>query len=73
MYACLYGPALLDLALEFSPYVEQTNDVTVLICIDPEAAGLAVSELLPDISRAGYEQKIQPTWRLLPIRIRRFS
>ena len=41
MYACLHMPApsaaqeLLDIALEFSPYVEQTAPSTLVFSIDP--------------------------------------
>jgi protein ImuB len=65
MYACLYGPgngqeALLDLALEFSPYVEQSSAETVLFCIDPLRKLLGSPyQIASDISRAGYERKVQ--------------
>ena len=65
MYACLYCPqsgpeALLDLALEFSPYVEQTNAETVLFCIDPLRKLLGSPyQIASDISRAGFERKMQ--------------
>jgi len=66
MYACLYGSsdsdsdALLDLALEFSPYVEQTDEATVLFCIDPLRKLLGSPyQIAADISRAGYERKMQ--------------
>jgi len=66
MYACLYGSSdsdsdgLLDLALEFSPYVEQTDEATVLFCIDPLRKLLGSPyQIAADISRAGYERKMQ--------------
>ncbi len=65
MYACLvanarYGEALLDLALEFSPYVEQANEATVLFSIDPLRKLLGSPyQIASDISRAGYERKMQ--------------
>ncbi len=67
MYACLHCPqseknieALLDLALEFSPYVEQTNEDTLLFCIDPLRKLLGSPyQIASDISRAGYERKMQ--------------
>jgi len=65
MYACLvanvgHGEALLDLALEFSPYVEQANEDTVLFCIDPLRKLLGSPyQIASDISRAGYERKMQ--------------
>ena len=65
MYACLYGPnngqaALLDLALEFSPYVELTSREAVLFCIDPLRKLLGSPyQIASDISRAGYERKVQ--------------
>jgi protein ImuB len=65
MYACLYGPghgreALLDLALEFSPYVEQTSEETVLFCIDPLRKLLGSPyQIASDIARAGFERKVQ--------------
>ncbi len=66
MYACLYLPssgeseALLDLALEFSPYVEQTGEATVLFSIDPLRKLLGSPyQIASDISRAGYERKMQ--------------
>ncbi len=65
MYACLYGlghspESLLDLALEFSPYVEQTDADTVLFCIDPLRQLLGSPyQIASDISRTGYERKMQ--------------
>jgi len=65
MYACLYGPghgreAMLDLALEFSPYVEQTSEETVLFCIDPLRKLLGSPyQIASDIARAGFERKVQ--------------
>jgi protein ImuB len=65
MYACLYGPAsgqeaLLDLALEFSPYVEQTSSDTVIFRIDPLRKLLGSPyQISSEISRAGYERKVQ--------------
>jgi protein ImuB len=65
MYACLYGPgsgpeSLLDLALEFSPYVEQSNAETVLFCIDPLRKLLGSPyQIASDIARAGCERKLQ--------------
>jgi protein ImuB len=65
MYACLHWPegspeALLDLALEFSPYVEQTDGDTVLFCIDPLRKLLGSPyQIASEISRAGYERKLQ--------------
>ena len=66
MYACLYessdsdSDGLLDLALEFSPYVEQTDEATVLFCIDPLRKLLGSPyQIAADISRAGYERKMQ--------------
>lgn len=68
MYACLHWPQgeknsdarLLDLALEFSPYVEQTNEDTVIFCIDPLRKLLGSPyQIASDISRAGDERKMQ--------------
>ena len=65
MYACLYGPgsgaeALFDLALEFSPYLEQTSADTILFCIDPLRKLLGSPyQIASDISRAGFERKLQ--------------
>jgi protein ImuB len=65
MYACLYGPgigpeSLLDLALEFSPYVEQASADTVLFCIDPLRKLLGSPyQIASDIARAGFERKVQ--------------
>ncbi len=65
MYACLYGPgiapaALLDLALEFSPYVEQTSGDTVVFRIDSLRKLLGSPyQIAAEISRAGYERKLQ--------------
>jgi protein ImuB len=65
MYACLYAPgsspaALLDLALEFSPYVEQSSGDTVIFCIDPLRKLLGSPyQIASEISRAGYERSLQ--------------
>jgi protein ImuB len=64
MYACLYAQnspdALLDLALEFSPYVEQTSSGAVIFCIDPLRQLLGSPyQISSEISRAGYERKLQ--------------
>jgi protein ImuB len=65
VYACLYGPgsesaALLDLALDFSPYVEQSSGDTVVFCIDPLRKLLGSPyQIASEISRAGYERKVQ--------------
>jgi protein ImuB len=65
MYACLYAPGsspatLLDLALEFSPYVEQSSGDTVIFCIDPLRKLLGSPyQIASEISRAGYERSLQ--------------
>ena len=65
MYACLYGPAstaeeLLDLALEFSPYVEQSDEKAVLFSIDPLRKLLGSPyQIASEVSRAGYERQLQ--------------
>jgi len=65
MYACLYAPgsspaALLDLALEFSPYVEQSSGDTVIFCLDPLRKLLGSPyQIASEISRAGYERSLQ--------------
>jgi protein ImuB len=65
VYACLYGPgsapaALLDLALEFSPYVEQTSGDTVVFRIDPLRKLLGSPyQIASEISRVGYERELQ--------------
>jgi protein ImuB len=65
MYACLYAPesspaALLDLALEFSPYVEQSSGATVIFCIDPLRKILGSPyQIASEISRVGYERSLQ--------------
>jgi protein ImuB len=65
VYACLYGPgsgpaALLDLALEFSPYVEPTSSDTVIFSIDPLRKLLGSPyQIASEISRAGYERELQ--------------
>jgi len=65
VYACLYGPgsgpaALFDLALEFSPYVEQTSGDTVVFRIDPLRKLLGSPyQIASEISRAGYERNVQ--------------
>ncbi len=61
----MYGPgsgpgALLDLAFEFSPYVEQTSGDTVVFCIDPLRKLLGSPyQIASEISRAGYERNLQ--------------
>jgi len=65
MYACLYAPgsspaALLDLALEFSPYVEQSSGDTVIFCLDPLRKLLGSPyQIASEISRLGYERSLQ--------------
>jgi protein ImuB len=65
MYACLYGPgsnpeALLDLALEFSPYVEHSSAEAVMFCIDQLRKLLGSPyQIASDIARAGYERTLQ--------------
>ena len=65
MYACLYLPGggsdpLLDLALEFSPYVEQTSADTVIFCIDPLRKLLgSPHQIASEIARAGHERELQ--------------
>ena len=65
MYACLHcggaaSGALLDLSLEFSPYVEQTSEDTVIFSIDPLRKLLGSPyQIASEISRAGHERKLQ--------------
>ncbi len=65
LYACLYAPgstadAVRDLALEFSPYVEQTHPDTMLFCIDPLRKLLGSPyQIASNISHAGHERKLQ--------------
>jgi protein ImuB len=65
VYACLYAPgsvpaALLDLAMEFSPYVERSSGDTVVFCIDPLRKLLGSPyQIASEISRAGYARKLQ--------------
>lgn len=66
MYACIYcakegaGPSLLDLALEFSPAVEQPDADTVVFSIDALRRLIGSPyQIASDICRAGYERKLQ--------------
>jgi protein ImuB len=65
VYACLHcggaaSGALLDLSLEFSPYVEQTSEDTVIFSIDPLRKLLGSPyQIASEISRAGHERKLQ--------------
>jgi protein ImuB len=65
VYACLHSPggcaeALLDLALKFSPFVEQTSTDTVIFRLDPLRRLLGSPyQIASEISRAGYECKLQ--------------
>lgn len=67
MYACLHAPAanipaseLLDLALEFSPEVEQTSHDTVVFSIAPLRKLIgSPHQIASEICRLGYERKLQ--------------
>ncbi len=64
MYACIHAKnaasLLLDLALEFSPLVEQTDSQTVVFSITPlrKLFGSA-HQIASEICRAGYERKLE--------------
>ncbi len=66
MYACLHvaeetaAPLLYDLALEFSPEVEQAGTRTVVFSIAPLRKLIgSPSQIASEISRAGYERKLR--------------
>lgn len=66
MYACIYcaeeaaSCSLLDLALQFSPAVEQTDASTVVFSIDALRRLIGSPyQIASDICRAGYERKLQ--------------
>lgn len=66
MYACLHmsgakgAQELLDLALQFSPYVEETTAGTLVFSIDPLRKLIGSPyQIASEISRAGYERKLQ--------------
>jgi protein ImuB len=66
MYACLHaagnasGNELLDVALEFSPVVEQTSKKTVVFSIAPLRKLIgSPHQIASEICRSGYERKVQ--------------
>src|SRR5258708_2624945 len=66
MYACLYSADqasaahLQDVALRFSPHVEQTSETTAVFSITPLRKLIGSPfEIASEISRAGYESKLR--------------
>jgi protein ImuB len=74
MYACLHaitsdsaGDALLALAYEFSPAVEQTSSDTVVFSIAPLRKLMgSPHQIASDISRFGFERKLQASLAIAP-------
>ena len=60
MPAASAAQELLDIALEFSPYVEQTAPATLVFSIDPLRQLIGSPyQIASELSRAGYERKLQ--------------
>lgn len=74
MYACLHaasstssGEALLQLAREFSPSVEQTSPDTVVFSVTPLRKLMgSLHQIASEICRFGYERKLQASLAMAP-------